>query len=518
MNKVLKGLVAVAATAAMAVAGFAGASTAMADDPTGGIAVEANDTHTYSVYQIFTGTYGSDGSLGNVAAGQNFKTANGAGDGGTNLSAAGAAKKVAGLESSASDSMKLETINKFVDLTGDAYGTVSAAAQLSKVPAGYYLAKDKDTVTGNDAATLYIVKVVGNEVVTITRKADKPTFEKKVQDANDSEGTTTGWQDSADYDVNDKVPFKLTATLPTDKDDFAAYKTYKLVFTDSQSAGLTYPEASDFTVKYGDTLIPSAQYTLALNPTTTTADSTFTLTINDVKSLTDSEGQAIAVVEGGKFTVEYASTLNKNAVIGSAGNPNEAKLEYSNNPNYTGEGANSPTGETPKDKVIVFTYQLNVNKTFDQGNPADGDMPRFKLFKKGLDGNYTQVGNEITLTKGGTTDQPTYTGSFSRIDDGEYKLVESYTPAGYNTAADKTFTITADHDVNADDPKLNWVKIDGVEGNATAGTVQVDIENKKGSNLPSTGGMGTVMLYVAGIAVFVLAGATLVMALRRRNA
>ena len=76
-----------AATAAMAVAGFAGASTAMADDPTGGIAVEANDTHTYSVYQIFTGTYGSDGSLGNVAAGQNFKTANGAGDGGTNLSA-----------------------------------------------------------------------------------------------------------------------------------------------------------------------------------------------------------------------------------------------------------------------------------------------------------------------------------------------------------------------------------------------------------------------------------------------
>ena len=58
MNKVLKGLVAVAATAAMAVAGFAGASTAMADDPTGGIAVEANDTHTYSVYQIFTGTYG----------------------------------------------------------------------------------------------------------------------------------------------------------------------------------------------------------------------------------------------------------------------------------------------------------------------------------------------------------------------------------------------------------------------------------------------------------------------------
>lgn len=522
MNKVLKGLVAVAATAAMAVAGFAGASTAMADDPTGGIAVEANDTHTYSVYQIFTGTYGSDGSLGNVAAGQNFKTANGAGDGGTNLSAADAAKKVAGLESSASDSMKLETINKFVDLTGDAYGTVSAAAQLSKVPAGYYLAKDKDTVTGNDAATLYIVKVVGNEVVTIARKADKPTFEKKVQDANDSEGTTTGWQDSADYDVNDTVPFKLTATLPTDKDDFAAYKTYKLVFKDTQSAGLTYPEASGFIVKYGETVVPASQYTLTLNPTTTTADSTFTLTINDVKSLREADGSDIAVAAGGKFTVEYESTLNNKAVIGHEGNPNEAKLQYSNNPNYTGEGENSPTGETPKDKVIVFTYQLNVNKTFDQGTPADNDLPKFKLYKKYFKAadsyEWKQVGEEIEVTKTGDGADAKYTASFQRIDDGDYKLVESHTPAGYNTAADKTFTITADHVVSSENPTLTSLKIDQTDGDTTNGTVQADVVNKKGSNLPSTGGMGTVMLYVAGIAVFVLAGATLVMALRRRNA
>lgn len=521
MNKVLKGLVAVAATAAMAVAGFAGASTAMADDPTGGIAVEANDTHTYSVYQIFTGTYGSDGSLGNVAAGQNFKTANGAGDGGTNLSAADAAKKVAGLESSASDSMKLETINKFVDLTGDAYGTVSAAAQLSKVPAGYYLAKDKDTVTGNDAATLYIVKVVGNEVVTIARKADKPTFEKKVQDANDSEGTTTGWQDSADYDVNDTVPFKLTATLPTDKDDFAAYKTYKLVFKDTQSAGLTYPEASGFIVKYEETVVPSTQYTLTLNPTTTAADSTFTLTINDVKSLKDVNGDAITVAAGGKFTVEYESTLNDKAVIGSTGNPNEAKLQYSNNPNYTGEGANSPTGETPKDKVIVFTYQLNVNKTFDQGTPADNDLPKFTLYKSYKSGEqeeWRKVGEEITVTKTSNGTETKYTASFPRIDDGNYKLVESHTPAGYNTAADTLFTVTAEHDIEAVNPLLTSLKIDQTDGNTTNGTVQANVVNKKGSNLPSTGGMGTVMLYVAGIAVFVLAGATLVMALRRRNA
>lgn len=522
MNKVLKGLVAVAATAAMAVAGFAGASTAMAADPTGGIKVADGDTHTYSVYQIFTGTYGTDGSLGNVVAGRNFKDNNGVGTNGANLTAAEAAETVSKLDDVASNSTKLETIIKFLDMSKGTFGTVSAATSLNNVPAGYYLAKDSKTVTGDDAATLYIVRVVGNQVVTITRKADKPTFQKKVKDKNDTDGTTTEWQDSADYDVNDKVPFQLTATLPTNKDDFAAYKTYKLVFTDNQSVGLTYPEASGFIVKYGETVVPASQYTLTLNPTTTTADSTFTLTINDVKSLEDADGSDIAVTAGGKFTVEYESTLNNKAVIGSNGNPNEAKLQYSNNPNYTGEGANSPTGETPKDKVIVFTYQLSVNKTFDQGTPADNDLPKFTLYKKYFKAadNYEwrQVGEEIEVTKTGDGAGAKYTASFQRIDDGDYKLVESHTPAGYNTAADKTFTITADHVVSSENPTLTSLKIDQTDGDTTNGTVQADVVNKKGSNLPSTGGMGTVLLYVAGIAVFVLAGATLVMALRRRNA
>lgn len=522
MNKVLKGLVAVAATAAMAVAGFAGASTAMADTATGSIKVAEGDSHTYTVYQVFTGTYGSDGSLGDVKPGTDFNADNGAGDNGTNLTAAKAAEALAKIESTESDQTKLAEILKFANLTTQYGSDLTASAPLTNVPAGYYLAKDKDnTVTGNDAQTLYIVNVVGNSAVTITRKVDKPTFQKKVKDTNDSTGSTTNWQDSADYDVNDEVPFQLTATLPANEDDFAAYKTYKLVFTDNQSAGLTYPAADGFIVKYGDTVVPSTQYTLTLNPTTTAADSTFTLTINDVKSLKDVNGDAITVAAGGKFTVEYESTLNDKAVIGSTGNPNEAKLQYSNNPNYTGEGANSPTGETPKDKVIVFTYQLNVNKTFDQGTPADNDLPKFTLYKSYKSGEqeeWRKVGEEITVTKTSNGTETKYNCFFPRIDDGNYKLVESHTPAGYNTAADTLFTVTAEHDIEAVNPLLTSLKIDQTDGNTTNGTVQANVVNKKGSNLPSTGGMGTVMLYVAGIAVFVLAGATLVMALRRRNA
>ena len=518
MNKVLKGLVAVAATAAMAIAGVAGASTAMAADPTGGIKVADGDTHTYSVYQIFIGTYGTDGSLGNVAAGKNFNTTNRAGTSGADLTAAEAAKTVSELNDSVSNSKKLETINKFVNLDSAAFGTVSSGSDLP-APAGYYLAKDSETVTGDDAATLYIVKVVGNQVVTITRKVAKPTFQKKVKDVNDSTGEGNVWQDSADYDVKDKVPFQLTATLPTSEADFAAYKTYKLVFKDTQSAGLTYPEATGFTVKYENTVVPANQYTLTLNPTTTTADSTFTLTINDVKTLRDATDADIQVAAGGKFTVEYESTLNDKAVIGHDGNPNKASLEFSNNPNYTGEGENSPTGEIPEDKVIVFTYQLNVNKTFDQGAPANDDMPKFKLYKKDYSTNqYNQVGTEITLTKGGTEEAPTYTGSFQRIDDGEYKLVESHTPAGYNTAAEKLFTVTAGHDVLSDNPKLTSLKIDQTDGNKMNGTVQADVVNKKGSNLPSTGGMGTTVLYAAGAAIVLVAAFGIAFAVRRRNA
>lgn len=526
MNKVLKGLVAVAATAAMAVAGFAGASTATAVEGETATAVKTSYTisfptdakyqgHTYEVYQIFTGDF--DGKvLSNVKYGENGTKTEG-----TEVTAEELKQLTDVNVEGKTDQEKLDVIKTFAKLEKPVATLTKTDTSYEAAP-GYYLIKDKDgSVSGNDASTLYITKVVGD--VTISPKSDVPSFEKKVKDTNDTTGDTSGWQDSADYDVNDKVPFKLTATLPANKDDFAAYKTYKLVFTDNQSAGLTYPEASGFTVKYGGTVIPSTQYTLALNPTTTTADSTFTLTINDVKSLTDSEGQAIAVAEGGKFTVEYASTLNKNAVIGSAGNPNEAKLDYSNNPNYTGDGAGSPTGETPKDKVIVFTYQLNVNKTFDQGDPAESDMPKFTLYKKYKNGEseeWNKVGEEIALTRGGTEGHFTYTGSFSRIDDGEYKLVETHTPAGYNTAADTLFTITADHDVLSDNPALTSLKINNSEdsSNRADGTVQVDVVNKKGSNLPSTGGMGTVLLYVAGIAVFVLAGATLVMALRRRNA
>lgn len=499
MNKVLKGLVAVVSTAAMAIAGFAGAASATAAGTNYDITVPSTDTHTYSVYQVFTGDL-SNGTLSNIKAGQNFNKNNTA-----SKSAADAAAEIA-QGTYANNTEKLAAITPYVDLTGTAFGEVSANTALS-APAGYYLLKDKDAVTGNDAATLFIVQV--NGPVTVNRKADKPTFEKKVKDVNDSTGDKSDWQDSADYDVNDEVPFQLTATLPTNEADFAAYKTYKLVFHDQQSAGLTFNKDS-VVVKYGDQTLGTDSYTLE---TPATDNDTFDITINDAKTVKDADGSVITVAAGGKFTVEYTSKLNENAVIGAAGNPNEASLEFSNNPNVGGEGN---TGKTPTDKVIVFTYQLDINKTFNGGTPDDNDLPEFTLYKfDSTTNDYTTNVGKVDITK---TADGKYTASFKRVDDGKYKLVETKTPAGFNTAADTTFEITAEHDVESDNPQLKVLKINTTTGNTTTGTVTANVVNQKGSNLPSTGGMGTVLLYVAGIAVFVLAGATLVMALRRRNA
>ena len=504
MNKVLKGLVAVVSTAAMAIAGFAGAASATAAD-TYDITVPAGDTHTYSVYQVFTGDL-SDGTLSNIKYGHNFNLNNGAGDNGENLTATEAADKIAAV-STASDTEKLQVISKFVNLNGAAYGTVSKDSPFSANP-GYYLLKDKDAVTGkDDAATLFIVQV--NGPVTVSRKADKPSFEKKVQDVNDSTGEKSEWQDSADYDVNDGVPFQLTATLPSDANDFAAYKTYKLVFHDKQSAGLTF-NPQTVAVKYEGTTLNTESYALDSNPTD---GHTFDITINDAKTIKDAEGNAINVVAGGKFTVEYKSTLNANAEIGSKGNPNEASLEFSNNPNVGGEGE---TGNTPTDKVIVFTYQLDINKTFNGGTPSDDDLPKFKLYKFDKDANdYTIDLGEVDITK--TTDGK-YTASFKRVDDGKYKLVETHTPAGFNTAADTFFEITADHDTTSDNPQLTSLKISTKAGDTTAGTVVADVVNQKGSNLPSTGGMGTTVLYAAGAAIVLVAAFGIAFAVRRRNA
>lgn len=368
---------------------------------------------------------------------------------------------------------------------------------------GYYLVKDKDgTVPQEQAYTKFILEVVGTNVSAAV-KSSVPTSEKKVKDTNDTTGKTTGWQDSADYDIGDQVPFQLTGNVA---DDYSQYKgAYQLVFHDTLSNGLTFNENSvKVYVNDSDTPVSSDQYTIAYPATD---NHSFDVTINDVKSLGD---------QVTKVRVEYTATLNENAVIGSVGNPNTMYMEFSNNPNST---TGTDKGQTPEDKVIVFTYKVVINKVDSCRIPLAGAA--FKL-EKVLSNGEKKLVKEYTI--GEDEDDPEKTRfEFTGLDDGKYILTETVTPEGYNTMDPITFNITASHDTKSDDPKLTDLNGNAVDGeikftvNETKGTLTASVVNYMGSELPSTGGMGTTVLYVAGTIMILAAGVFLVMKKKAEN-
>ena len=129
--------------------------------------------------------------------------------------------------------------------------------------------------------------------------------------------------------------------------DLSNYDHYYLNFHDTMTH-LTLVEGS-VEVKVGEKTLAleKKQYTVAWDAAKKNMD----VAIMDVK--------AHGAETGTKVTVTYKATLDADAVLGSTGNPNTADLEYSNNPNNTGNGTTKPndTGKTPEDKNIVFTYK-----------------------------------------------------------------------------------------------------------------------------------------------------------------
>lgn len=446
--------------------------------------------HQYEIYQIFTGDLSSDGILSNVKWG-----ANGTGTAGDAV-ASDILETLAGIKNNTSDSTKLNTISQYAKLDSTPVATISNGATYSAAP-GYYLIKDKDgSVSGDkaDAYTTYIVTVVGD--VTINPKSNVPMSDKKVKDTNDSEGTTTDWQSSADYDIGDDVPFQLTGTVTSKYDD---YKTYKYVFHDKESAGLTFNR--DSVKVYVDGNEITSGYEVV---TSTTDGDTFDVVFSDLKKIS-------SVKAGSTITVEYTSKLNDKAVLGATGNPNTMHLEFSNNPNAGGQGE---TGKTPDSTVIVFTYKTVINKVDNNKNPLKD--AEFKLEKKIKGANGAEdTWKEIAVVKNDAGTTFTFTG----LDDGEYRLTETKTPSGYNSIDPITFKVTATHE-NNELKELNGEKVTGeitFTSNTTDGSLTTNIVNKKGSSLPSTGGMGTTIFYVAGLAIMAAAGILLISRKRMKH-
>lgn len=440
--------------------------------------------HTYEAYQIFTGDL-SGTTLSNIVWGSGISEA-----GQTALGDAAAKAETLKTEADAKAFAK-EVAPYLTTAAGSANTVTDGKYVISGLAAGYYLVKDQDgSLTGDaDSYTEYIVKVVSD--TTANPKSSVPTVEKKVKDINDStDDAMTGWQDSADHDIGDSVPFQLKATLA---DNVSAYTTYKVVFHDTLSKGLTYNNDAKVYIDGKET----SGFTVTA---TVNADGTTTLTVScdDVKALGAGNSSVI--------TVEYTATLDDDAVLGSAGNPNEVYLEYSNNPNKS-EAGNNETGNTPKDVVIVFTYKVIINKVDGEGNPLTG--AEFTLEKYNEE---TDKWEAITVVK----NEAGTTFTFSGLDDGNYRLKETTTPNGYNTIDDIYFTITATHDIEADNPALTGLSGDVTTGKITftaslpAGSLTTNVVNQSGATLPETGGIGTTIFYVLGAVLVVGAGVVLV--------
>ena len=260
-----------------------------------------------------------------------------------------------------------------------------------------------------------------------------------------------------------------------------------------------------------------------------TGDTNLTITCEDIlKAIPELTVNSVLIVN-------YNATLNDSAVVGFDGNTNEVYLEYSNNPN-------TPTshGETPTDKVIVFTYELDVNKSDTASKPLEG-AEFYLLNAKGeyyssssTTGSYW-VKNEadaelIRSDKNGVF-------SVRGLDKGEYALREKNAPTGFKVLAhDIEFTIAAKILPDIDDDRAqNWnttakdalidfaATLDSDPDNAVTdfkvsevsdATVTIDIVNTKVYALPGTGGIGTTIFYVAG-GVLVAAAIVLIVVKRR---
>ena len=516
-RKLLSLLLALAMVCALAATAFAATVTV----PSDGILKD----HTFTAYQIFSGREEggilSDVEWGNGISSDAFLTALKAdttyGSLFTDCTDAAAVAKVLGDNNTnialANAVAKLAYANK----TGTGTALTSGENTLAD---GYYLIVDTTANVGEGGAyNASLLQVVGN--INIAVKTDAPTVEKKVLEGNT-------YQDAADYNIGDAVPFRLIGSVP----DMSRYDTYKYVFHDTLSDGLTLNQDSiKVYVASDNTGSDKAEIT---GWTKTVSGQTFTVSFADLKTVS-------GVSQGKYIIVEYTATLNQSAVIGLPGNSNKVHLEYSNKPDQSGSGDTDNTGKTPEDEVLVFTYELDTTKV-DGKNP-DTNLRGAKFVLLNSDGNKVakitngkfdgwqnlpsagadgKIAAESWPTDSVLTSNENGLFTVTGLDAGTYKLREIVAPAGYNLLKDDitvviTATIAAGNDGKTTLTNLE-VTADGTAGtgNVDSGSVGITVANNKGATLPETGGIGTTIFYTLG-GILVLVAVVLLVTKKRMN-
>lgn len=407
--------------------------------------------------------------------------------------------------------------------------------KIEDLAGGYYFVKDKDNSLSEEnpetAYTKYMLHVV--ESTTIEAKADRPTLDKYILDADGNPVKNVS------ANVGEIIDFKLESNVP----DMNGYKKYTFKVTDTMSKGLTFNE--DVEVTIGGTPLTKISAEDAAVPD---ADLTNTFTVTTTE---DADGNTIITIEvldfiqykdqkGADIVVTYSATVNEDAVLGNTGNPNSAKLEYSKDPN----DPENPTGTTPDSKTYTYVTAIEIIKidgttklpltgaefeiTGTKQNNVTVWGERFVeddngTYYKLSDGTYTETAPtddtadqyesttqkyrkeayQETINAGETVVNATAAVdenghlTFKGLGEGTYVIKEIKAPDGYNLLKEP---ITVTIKCTPNDPVgtgCTWE----VTGNGAAvvdGIIELTVENNKGTELPSTGGIGTTIFYVLG--------------------
>ena len=372
-------------------------------------------------------------------------------------------------------------------------GTATASSPtVSGLELGYYLVVPDPGVVVNSLCSLGTT----NPNVTINEKNGKPTITKQVEHAAGSPASAN------DATVGDTVKFVVTINAIDGKPE-------NYVMHDRMEAGLTF-DANSVTVKRGsDLLEKGTDYELI---TSTTDGDTF-----DIKFKEN------VVKTNDVFTVTYSATLNEKAVVGTTGNKNETKLTYGDNQHVDAE----PTK--------TYTWSFNIFKYFMNGTVEKAlDGAKFILYREVSTNSETDYEYAVMDNKGKIQDWVTgeehatvlispESGklTMSGLANGTYYLKETEAPQGYNPLEnDIEIKITAENwqTPTAPTAKIEY-KTSTAEGASFAeaenGTVKV--ENKSGTVLPGTGGIGTTIFYVVGGGLMAAAAILLITKKRMEN-
>lgn len=423
------------------------------------------------------------------------------------------------------DSLKDTAPTKPKGATSPAF---AADASVSFEDSGYYLfLTDVGSIGTTDnhsgqkqTGTSPIFAVVGGSAVEVTEKTGIPTVIKKIKD--DKPGSD--WADKADSQVGQDVQYQLTGTVA---ENVASFNTYYYEFHDELSAGLTVRDAS-IRVFAGNNRASAEEITSACSSEVKNdengAGQILTVKFTDLKTAVPN------LTEGTKIFVEYDAKLDpakaEKVTVGGVGNDNKVTLIYSNNP-MSSDGK----GESVPDTVRDYTYALklvkqdhksknklqNVGFTIQATGPddnADGSFSKGKYVQE--HGDLGETEHEFFTDKNGEI-------YIKGLDAGTYTVHEKTALGEYNSLKNFTFTISTQasgadslHKTEEEAQNVTVTRTADtsdlviLDTKQTDGTVNLTVENKRGSNLPLTGLNGVTFTWIAGGAVLCIGVAHLI--------